>query len=90
MLEGLNALASAYYFNYLFFYMRDHFGFGNRNNLLITALYGFVYMFSAWYAGRIARKHGYFRMLRIGFVGLIVSMVCGGLIPSPVRLLAPG
>ena len=81
VLEGLNALASAYYFNYLFFYMADHFGFGNRNNLLITALYGFIYMFSAWYAGRIARKHGYFRMLRVGFAGMGLAMVLGGLIP---------
>jgi MFS family permease len=81
VLEGLNALASAYYFNYLFFYMADHFGFGNRNNLLITALYGFVYMFSAWYAGRIARKRGYFKMLRMGFAGMGLAMVCGGLIP---------
>jgi predicted MFS family arabinose efflux permease len=81
ILEWLNALATAYYFNYLFFYMLEHFGFGNRNNLLITALYGFVYMFSAWYAGRIARKHGYMRLLRFGFGGMGVAMVCGGLIP---------
>jgi predicted MFS family arabinose efflux permease len=81
VLEWLNALASAYYFNYLFFYMAEHFGFGNRNNLLITALYGFVYMFSAWYAGRIARKRGYFQMLRLGFAGMGLTMVCGALIP---------
>jgi predicted MFS family arabinose efflux permease len=81
ILEGLNALATAYYFNYLFFYMREHFGFGNRNNLLITALYGFLYMFSAWYAGRIAQKYGYMRMLRFGFAGMAISMALGGLIP---------
>ena len=31
--------------------MQKHFGFGNRNNLLLTALYGFMYMFAAWSAG---------------------------------------
>ncbi len=81
ILEWLNALGSAYYFNYLFFYMRDHFGFGNRNNLLITALYGFVYVFAAWHAGRIASKKGYFKLLRIGFSGVCLSMILGGLIP---------
>jgi len=40
VLEGLNGVAAAYYFNYLFFYMRDHFGFGNRHNLMLTALHG--------------------------------------------------
>ena len=40
--------------------MRDHFGFGNRNNLMLTALHGFFYMFSAWNAGRFAQKLGHF------------------------------
>lgn len=81
ILEGLGALATAYYFNYLFFYMEKHFGFGNRNNFFITASYGFFYVFAAWYAGNISRKHGYFQLLRIGFAGMAISMVFGGLIP---------
>jgi MFS family permease len=80
-LEGLNALAAAYYFNYLFFYMQEHFGFGDRNNLLITALYGFMYMFAAWTAGRFAQKFGYFFFLRLGFSVVLAAMVVGGLIP---------
>ncbi|MDB6112745.1 MAG: Major facilitator superfamily 1 [Pedosphaera sp.] len=81
-LEALNGLAAAYYFNYLFFYMRDHFGFGNRNNLMLTALHGFVYMFSAWNAGRFVQRHGYAFCLRLGFSGMGVAMVLGGLIPK--------
>jgi predicted MFS family arabinose efflux permease len=80
-LEALNGLAVAYYFNYLFFYMRDHFGFGNQQNLLLTALHGFCYMFSAWSAGRFAQKHGYFFSLRLGFSGMALALVFGGLIP---------
>ncbi|MDB6021077.1 MAG: Major facilitator superfamily 1 [Pedosphaera sp.] len=80
-LELLNALATAYYFNYLFFYLKEHFGFGDRRNLLVTALYGFVYMFAAWYGGRFGKKHGYFLALRIGFVGMALVMAFGGLAP---------
>jgi MFS family permease len=81
-LEGLNALAAAYYFNYLFFYMHEHFGFGDRNNLLITALYGFMYMFAAWTAGRLVHKYGYFFFLRFGFSVVLAAMIVGGLIPK--------
>lgn len=80
-LEWLNALASGYYFNYLFFYLQKHFGFGDKNNLLITALYGFVYMFAAVYGGQFGKKHGYFPSLRIGFWGMALSMVFGGVAP---------
>lgn len=82
ILEGLNALAAAYYFNYLFFYMQEHFGFGDRNNLLITALYGFMYMFAAWTAGRLVQKYGYFFFLRLGFSVVLAGMIVGGLIPK--------
>jgi predicted MFS family arabinose efflux permease len=81
-LEALNGLAAAYYFNYLFFYMRDHFGFGNRNNLMLTALHGFIYMFSAWNAGRFAQRHGYTFCLRLGFSGMGLALVLGGLVPK--------
>jgi len=80
-LEALNSVGAVYYFNYLFFYMREHFGFGNLNNLLLTALHGFVYMFSAWNAGRFGHKHGYFFTLRVGFSGMALALACGGLAP---------
>jgi MFS family permease len=80
-LEAINALATAYYFNYIFFYMRDHFGFGNRSNLMLTATHGFVYMFSAWNAGRIGHKHGYRLCLGLGFSGMALALTLGGLAP---------
>jgi predicted MFS family arabinose efflux permease len=80
-LEALNSLGSAYYFNYLFFYLQEHFGFGDRSNLLMAALYGFIYMFAAYSAGPFAEKRGYFFTLAIGFAGISAMMVVGALIP---------
>ncbi len=81
ILAGLNSLAGAYYFNYLFFYMREHFGFGNRENLLLTSLYGFIYMLTAWNTGGLGQRLGYFVLLRAGFSGTALAMVLGGLAP---------
>jgi MFS family permease len=80
-LQGLNSLAASYYFNYVFFYMKEHFGFGNRGNLLLSALYGIIYMFMAWYAGLFGPRHGYFFALRVGFYGMALYMVLGGIAP---------
>ena len=38
VLEGLNAVATTIYYNYLFFEMRDRFGFTNLGNLTMGAL----------------------------------------------------
>jgi MFS family permease len=81
LLQGLTTLATTYYFNYLFFYMGRHFGFGNRANLLLTTLHGFTYTFSAWSAGTLGPKLGYLRLLRISFSGMLLAMVLGGLTP---------
>jgi MFS family permease len=80
-LEALNGLAAPYYFNYLFFYMREHFGFQNRHNLMLTALHGFCYMFFAYKAGSFAQKRGYFLSLRLGFTGMGLAMVMAGILP---------
>ena len=79
-LEAINAIATAYYFNYLFFYMRDHFGFGNRANLTLTATHGCIYAFSAWNAGRFAHRFGYHLSLWLGFSGMTVALSVGALI----------
>jgi predicted MFS family arabinose efflux permease len=81
VVQGINGLASCYYFNYLFFYLKDHFGFGAKNNLLITALYGFMYMICAYRAGGFAQRRGYFFALTVGVAGLAVAMTLGGLAP---------
>lgn len=88
ILEGINAFAAAYYFNYLFFYLQKHFGFGNLGNLVFSALNGFIYIFSALYGGRFAQKHGYFLALNLGFCGMAAALLCGLFLPTaPGQLL---
>ena len=81
-LEGLNAFACAYYFNYLFFLLRDQFGFGNRGNLVVSAMHGLIYVGSAWYGGRFAQRHGYFTALRVGSAGMGLVLLCGSAFPT--------
>src|ERR1039458_3202410 len=78
-LAGLNTLATSYYFNYLFFFLRDNFAFGNRGNLWVTALSGFIYIFAAWQCGKFAAKFGRVLSLKIGFLALCAVMVAGAL-----------
>src|SRR6516162_7812153 len=88
VLAGLNTLANCYFFNYLFFYLRDQFGFGNCGNLWVTALSGFVYIFSAWQCGKFAARHGCGLSLKIGFSALAVTMVVGAFLHTTSALLA--
>ena len=78
-LAGLNTVATSYYFNYLFFFLRDHFGFGNRGNLWVTAMSGFIYIFAAWQCGKFAAKFGRVLSLKIGFLALCAVMVAAAL-----------
>src|SRR5258708_39310929 len=66
-LEGLNSFATVLYFNYLYFFMRDRFGFDNKHNLALAAFLGFIYIFAAWQAGKFAQRRGYFFSLKICF-----------------------
>lgn len=77
ILAALNTCGTSYYLYYLFFYLQKHFGFGNLGNLTFSALNGFVYMFAAWYGGKIAQKHGYYEALTFGFCTMIVCLLCG-------------
>lgn len=87
-LAGLNTLATSYYFNYLFFFLRDRFGFGNRENLCVSALHGFIYIFSAWQCGRFAERRGYLLSLKVGFIGLAAVAVGAAFLDSvPGQLL---
>ncbi len=83
LLEGLNSVGVGLYFSYLFFHMRDQFGFANLGNLSLCAVNGAVYCVTVWFAGKYAQKHGYLVALRQG--SLIMSgatLVGGGLVPS--------
>ncbi len=86
-LTGLNTLAASYYFNYLFFFLRDHFGFGNRGNLAVTAFSGFIYIFAAWQGGKFAARFGRRLSLKLGFASLGAVMLLSGLLAHHVAAL---
>jgi MFS family permease len=87
VLEGLNAVATTIYFSYLFFYLRDRFGFSNLENLAVAALNGLVYCIAVWFAGRFAQRRGYFLALRLGFAAMAVATGLASLAQSvPVHL----
>src|SRR5512139_2457357 len=81
-LTAMNTIASTWYFNYLFFFLRDQFGFGNRGNLWVSALHGFVYIFSAWKCGQFAQRHGYFTSLKYGYAALTAVALVGATLDS--------
>jgi predicted MFS family arabinose efflux permease len=88
VLEGSNALATSYFYSYVFFLLRDRYGFGNLGNLSAAALGGFVFMFAAWQGGRFAQRFGYFTALKTGFGGLATCLALGAFFPSlPTVLL---
>jgi predicted MFS family arabinose efflux permease len=72
-LEGLNGFASSIYFNYIFFFLREHFGFGARGNLLFCAANGLIYAIGAFYGGKFAQRRGYFPTLVYGLWTIILS-----------------
>jgi MFS family permease len=85
-LAGLNTIASSYYFNYLFFFLRDHFGFGNKENLCISALHGLVYVFAAVQCGKFAGRRGNLLSLKVGFACLTASMVIGAFLQGTTMM----
>jgi predicted MFS family arabinose efflux permease len=86
-LAALNTVATTWYSNYLFFFLRDRFNFGNRQNLWVSALYGFVYMFAAWQCGKFAQRRGFITSLKVGFGGLAVMITIGALLDSVLGIL---
>jgi len=84
ILEAVNAYATAYYFDYLFFYMRLDFEFGNLGNLVLAALNGLIYMSAAWFGGKFAQQRGYFFALRVGFVVMALALAVGSQLPGVV------
>jgi len=77
MLEGLNSFGTVFYFNYLYFWMRDEFGFGNKRNLALAAALGFFYTFAAWQTGKFAQRRGYFAALKTGYIIMAVALAAG-------------
>ncbi len=88
VLEGLNAFAVLLYISYVFFLLRQRFGFGNLGNLTFCATHGAVYMAWVWQAGRMAQRHGYFRALKLGFVVMGAALAVGSMVDSvPAHVL---
>jgi len=81
-LEGLNSFGTVLYFNYLYFFMRDQFGFGNKLNLALAAFLGFIYMIASWQAGKFAQHRGYFNALKLGFGVMLISFVAAMFLQS--------
>src|ERR1044071_1365577 len=79
---ALNTLATSYYINYQFFFLRDHFHFGDRENLWVSALHGLLYTFAAWQCGKFAQRRGFHTSLKVGFAGLTLAMVLGARLDS--------
>jgi predicted MFS family arabinose efflux permease len=82
VIEGLNSFATVLYLNYLYFFMRSRFGFSDKGNLALAALLGFIYVFAAWQAGRLAHRLGYFHTLKLGFAVMIAGLFAGSLLDS--------
>ena len=79
-LAALNTLATVWYASYLFFFLHDKFGFGNRQNLWVSALYGLVYIPAAVQCGKFAQRRGFITSLKVGFGGLTLAMILGALL----------
>ena len=91
VVEGLNSFALTLYNSYLFFYLRQHFNFHDRDNLVVAAAFGFIYLFSAWQGGRFAQKFGYCAALKLGLMIMALALVAGAqLAGSVVGQLAIG
>ena len=81
-IEGINSFAVVIYFNYLYFYFRDTFGFNDRQNLELAAFLGVTYIFASLWAGKIAKRIGYFTALKTGFGIMAVGLLAGSQLHS--------
>ena len=76
-LEGANSFATVFYFTYLYFFMRDAFGFGDKRNLAVAASLGLIYALSATHTGKFAQRRGYFSALKVGYSIMALGFVFG-------------
>jgi len=82
LIELINCYAAVYYSNFLFFYLRRTFDFGEAENLLTAALGGFVYIIAAWQGGKLAQRYGCIRLIYIGCGIVILSLALGMVLPT--------
>src|SRR5471032_3207313 len=77
VIEGMNSFATVIFFNYLYFFFRDQFGFDNKHNLALAALIGLIYTITSWQAGKFAQRRGNFTALKIGFGVMAAGLAVG-------------
>jgi MFS family permease len=82
LLEGINSLATTYYFYYIYFLAQKKFGFDTLHNFLLAAALGFAYVFAAIYAGRFAQRHGYFYAVRVGAAIMTICFCIGAFLDA--------
>lgn len=87
-IEGINSFAAVIYFNYLYFFFRDQFGFNDRQNLELAAFIGLIYIFSSLWAGKFAQRCGYFTALKIGFAVMATGLIVGSQLHSVTGAIA--
>jgi MFS family permease len=74
LLEALNALSTAFYFNYLFFFLKSQYAFTDFQNLLVCALNGAVFIPCALLGGKYGQKHGYVNAFALGSVIMVMAL----------------
>jgi predicted MFS family arabinose efflux permease len=87
LLEALNSLGTTLFFNYLFFFFKAEYGFSNKENLLVGALNGFIYVPCALYGGKLGQKHGYLFALKVGLVTMCAGLLLGSTTSSITGIL---
>ncbi len=73
--EASNALATGFYFNWIFFYTEKILHFGVLENLALVAAHGFIYTGAAWLGGWFGHRFGPFAALKVGFA--IMALILG-------------
>ena len=86
-MEGLTSLATAFYGNYVFFLLHDHYALGNVGNLGVAALQGLLASVAAWKGGQFAQRQGYFKSLLVGFGGMAVCLFIGCVVQNLIAQL---
>jgi predicted MFS family arabinose efflux permease len=91
LVEFINAYAAVYYSNFLFFYLKRDFGFGEVENLLTAAFGGGLYILAAWQGGKYAEHRGCIQALTRGLSVVTLSLLASLAFPiSAVQVLAYG
>jgi len=86
-IQALCSFGMSFYFYYLYFLMRHRFNFGDKHNLVLAALIGFVYVIAAWQAGRFAQRRGYFNALKLGSGVMIAALLAGSQLGSATGII---